>query len=298
MQPRCYRHPDREATILCQRCSKPICVECMVEAAVGFQCPSCVSSGHRETRQHRVNPGGFIPRGPQAATVSLIGANVVTYVVVLLSGGLSGTLGRYLALAPQGVCGSADGAFLFRNMTYDACITRPGLVWYPGVSSGAVWQVLTSAFLHSGVIHLGFNMMALWFLGPQLEMAVGKAKFLTLYFTSALVASVFVVWLSNPFSTTVGASGAIFGLLGTFLVLTIKQGSDYRPFLIWLGLNVAFTFTSSGISWQGHLGGFVGGAAVAAIWAYLPRKRHFAAETILICVAVAAIVVKAFAVDL
>jgi membrane associated rhomboid family serine protease len=144
-----------------------------------------------------------------------------------------------------------------------------------GVSDGAFWQLLTSMFTHVDLLHIGFNMLALWFLGPQLEAAIGRSRFLALYFVSGLVGSAFVYWLAPIHTSTVGASGAIFGLMGALLVLAIKVRADFSPILMWLGLNVVLTVVGRGfISWQGHLGGLVGGLLVALVIAYSPRKQR------------------------
>ncbi|MGH3371583.1 MAG: rhomboid family intramembrane serine protease, partial [Nocardioidaceae bacterium] len=142
-----------------------------------------------------------------------------------------------------------------------------------GVADGAYWQLLTSMFTHVDLMHIGFNMLALWFLGPQLEAAVGRTRFLALYLLSGLAGSTFVYWLTPEFTPTVGASGAIFGLMGALLIVAIRLRADYSQILLWLGLNVAITVFGRGlISWQGHLGGLVGGVLIALVLAYAPRS--------------------------
>jgi len=143
-----------------------------------------------------------------------------------------------------------------------------------GVSDGAYWQLMTSAFTHVQVWHIGFNMLALWVLGPQLELALGRVRFLALYLLSALTGSVAVYWFSATNSSTVGASGAIFGLMGALLVIAYKVRGDVQQIMIWIGINAVLTFTVSDISWQGHLGGFLGGVAIAGLLAYAPRERR------------------------
>jgi membrane associated rhomboid family serine protease len=133
---------------------------------------------------------------------------------------------------------------------------------------------MTSAFTHVQVWHIGFNMLALWVLGPQLELALGRTRFLALYLLSALTGSVAVYWFSATNSSTVGASGAIFGLMGALLVIAYKVRGDVQQIMIWIGINAVLTFTVSDISWQGHLGGFLGGVVIAGMLAYAPRKRR------------------------
>ena len=135
----------------------------------------------------------------------------------------------------------------------------------PGVSDGAYWQVVTSMFTHVAVWHIAFNMMALWVLGPQLELAIGRARFLALYFISGLAGSALVLVAGPEYGGTHGASGAVFGLMGALLVVAHKVGGDYRGVLTWIGINFLITFVFvNNISWQGHVGGFLGGLACAA----------------------------------
>ena len=251
--PVCYRHPDKETWIRCQRCEKPICPDCMRDASVGFQCPDCVKEGARSTRQGKAVYGGKRLTGnPMATTFALIAANLVGFFAIRSGGG---RVLDALALLPQS--------------------STRGFQEVEGVSGGAYWQVLTSAFSHYDVLHLGFNMLALYFLGPMLEQVLGRLRFLAVYFVSAFTASAAVMLLSNPNSQTLGASGAIFGLMGALVVVAFKVKADLRQILFWLGLNLVFTFYNTGsISWQGHLGGLIGGALTAAIIVYAPRKRR------------------------
>jgi membrane associated rhomboid family serine protease len=144
----------------------------------------------------------------------------------------------------------------------------------PGVSDGAVWQLLTSAFTHVEVWHIGFNMLALFFLGPLLESVLGRARFLAVYLVSALAGSAAVMLLASPGSQTLGASGAIFGLMGALIVVGLKVRANLQQLWFWLGLNLLFTFTAGGISWQGHLGGLLGGVLTAGVLVLSPRPRR------------------------
>jgi len=118
-------------------------------------------------------------------------------------------------------------------------------------------------------------MLALWFLGPQLELAIGRARFLALYLISALAGSTLVYWVAPVDGSTLGASGAIFGLMGALLVLAFKVGGNMQPILMWIGLNFLITVVGRGfISWEGHLGGFLGGALIALVLAYSPRSHR------------------------
>jgi membrane associated rhomboid family serine protease len=261
LTPTCYRHPDRETHIRCQRCNRPICPDCMRQAAVGFQCPDCVKEASRTTRQARTAYGGRRPTTPGLVTSTLIGINVVVFVMILATGGADGWLLPQLALIPTGAVYLVNG--------------QPQFV--DGVADGATWQLVTSMFTHVELWHIGFNMLALYVLGPQLELMLGRARFLALYLLSGLVGSAFVYWLAAERSVTVGASGALFGLMAALLIVAIKVRGDVQG-LIWLvGVNVAITIFGRGfISWQGHLGGFVGGLVLALVLVYAPRRHRTA----------------------
>lgn len=258
--PVCYLHLDREAHIRCQRCDRTICPDCMRPAAVGFQCPLCVKEGARSTRTGRTPYGGQRSGDPTLTSKVLVGINVLVWVAILATGYRASPLIDRLALTPLGAWYSGDGGSLVRVV---------------GVADGAGWQLLTSMFSHVLTMHIGFNMLALWVLGPQLELALGRARFLALYFLSGFAGSAMVMWLSAPYSSTLGASGAIFGLMGGLLVLAIKVRGDVRTLLVWIGLNAVITvFFGAAISWQGHLGGFVGGLLVGAALVYAPRAQR------------------------
>ena len=277
--PTCYRHPGKETYIRCQRCDRPICPDCMRDAAVGFQCPNCVAEGAKTTRAGRTPYGGKRTANPGVLSIGLIATHVAVWLAVLATGWKESQLVDRLALLPRGACGSEElpGAHysLFTEQTCATQTSTPGDgIWFPGVSDGAYWQLVTSGFMHVELWHIGFNMVALWFLGPQLEMVLGRARFLALYLLSALSGSALVYWLADESRGTLGASAAIFGLLGALLVVAYKVGGDVRTLLMWLGLNVVITLTIPNISWQGHLGGFVGGFLVAGVLVYAPRQRR------------------------
>ena len=231
----------------------------MRSASVGFQCPDCVKEGARSTRQAKTPYGGTRVADPRLTTFVLIGINVAVWVLILATGGRSSALIDKLALLP------ASSA---RRMP-DGSIAL-----VRGVDDGAWWQLVTSMFTHVEPLHIGFNMLALYFLGPMLETVLGRARFLAVYLVSGLVGSAVVMVFSNPHGQTLGASGAIFGLMGALVVLAVKVGGQVQTVLVWLGLNLFFTFTVSGISWQGHLGGLLGGVVLGAAIVYAPRQRR------------------------
>ncbi|MGB0099601.1 MAG: rhomboid family intramembrane serine protease [Nocardioides sp.] len=265
--PTCYRHPDRESHIRCQRCGRPICPDCMRDASVGFQCPDCVSEGAKSTRSGRTAYGGLRPTNASVTSGVLIAVNVGVWIAILLTGGGSSWLVDLLGLRPSGLCLLADGGY---DLPEAVCGPQGG-EWLPGVADGAYWQLITAGFTHVTITHIGFNMLALWVIGPQLEMAVGRTRFLALYFLSLLAGSAVVLWAAPEFQLTVGASGAIYGLFGALIVVARRVGGDMRTLWALIAVNVFITFAVPNISWQGHLGGFVGGLAVAAILVYAPR---------------------------
>lgn len=262
--PTCYRHPDREAHIRCQRCDRVICPECMRPAAVGFQCPDCVKEGAKATRSGRTAYGGLRPTDASLTSMVLIALNVGVWVAILATGGNDSRLVDWLALRPHGFCLTQGGFF---EATGLSCPSGGQL--YPGVSDGAYWQLVTAMFTHVQLWHIGFNMFALYVLGPQLELTLGRARFLALYFLSGLAGSALVYWGDRG---ALGASGAIFGLMGALLIVAIKVRGDVRGILTWIGINFVITFVFvNAISWEGHLGGFIGGTAIGAVLVYTPR---------------------------
>lgn len=247
----------------------------MRQAAVGFQCPSCVAEGRRTTRQSSATYGGARSTNPALTSQILIGINVAVWLLITATGGSTSVWVNRLALMPLGRCERLGGMAYLPGISEQQCASVAGMHWVDGVASGAWWQVVTALFTHVALMHIGFNMFALWFLGPQLEAVIGRARFLAVYLLSGLMGSAVVCWLTPGQTATVGASGAIFGLMGALLVIAVKLHADYTPILFWIGLNVALTVIGRGfISWQGHLGGLVGGALVALVLVSVPRQRR------------------------
>lgn len=270
--PTCYRHPAREAYIRCQRCERSICPDCMRDAAVGFQCPDCIKEASKGSRQNRALYGGQRSADPRLTSYVLIGINAVVWLAILATGGSRSRLTDLLALRAQGFCGPGDG-FVYDpgNPACNAVGTRD----YAGFADGAWWQLMTSVFTHVEIWHLAMNMFALFLFGPALEGIVGRARFLAVYLTGGLASSVLVLYLSNEYGSTVGASGAIFGLLGALLVTATRARVDRQWIVQNLVLGAIITVVGwRFISWQGHLGGFLGGAAAAAIIAFAPKAHR------------------------
>ncbi|HZB29838.1 MAG TPA: rhomboid family intramembrane serine protease [Streptosporangiaceae bacterium] len=238
--PSCYRHPGRETYVRCTRCDRYICPDCMRSAAVGHQCVECVRAGGRTMRQARTVFGGRVSTTP-VVTYTLIALNVVAFVLQSADRGLE----RRYALAAVAV--AFDGQYE---------------------------RLVTSAFLHYGIAHLLLNMWALYVVGQPLEQWLGRLRFSALYGLSALGGSVMVYLLSAPNTLTAGASGAVFGLFGAIFVVSKRLNYDVRGIAVLIVINLVFTFTFSGISWQGHIGGLITGSALALAYAYAPRQSR------------------------
>lgn len=265
----------------------------MRSAAVGFHCPTCVSEGAKATRSGRTAYGGRRSGNPALTSQVLIGINAAVWVLILATGwGKSEWINR-LALHARGVCDAPGGGYWPVSESQCGTSDYAGS-WSPGVSDGAPWQLVTSMFTHVEIWHIGFNMLALWILGPQLELAIGRARFLALYLVSGLGGSALVYLASGAQNPTLGASGAVFGLMAALLVVAYKVRGNTQEILIWIGLNFAITLVFIGrISWQGHLGGFLTGLVLMAVIVWAPRPRRttwqvagFAAVGVLIAVAI------------
>lgn len=258
----CYRHPDRQTGVHCSRCDRPICPDCMSAASVGFQCPECVAEGRRTTRVARTRFGGRMPSRAGTVTYVLIGINVAVFLVTSAAaggaalgfGGGTSRLFYDLALVPGGQLG--DGTV------------------FQGVAEGQYYRLLTSIFLHFGILHIAFNMYALYLLGPQLEQALGRARYLALYILAGLGGSTLSYLLGPQTEVAAGASGAIFGLFGAYYLVARRMGADTTQILVLLGINLVLSFTLPGIDVRGHIGGLLAGLAVGAALVYAPRARR------------------------
>ena len=160
------------------------------------------------------------------------------------------------------------------------------------------WRMVSAAFLHASILHLLFNMYSLFIFGPVIERLVGRGRYLVLYLLAAFGGSVAVLVLA-PTQTVVGASGAIFGLLGAFFVIQRRLGGNSTQLLILIGLNVVFGFVIPNVSWQAHIGGLLVGAAVAAIYHSTRRRDQRVVQIVSVAaVAAALIAITAVAVTL
>jgi membrane associated rhomboid family serine protease len=219
----------------------------MRSASVGFQCPDCVAEGAKTVRTPRTAFGGRVSMDTSRVTQALIGLNVVVFLLGLGVRNLADRFGN-LALGFDPATGTIQG-----------------------VAEGQYYRLLTSAFLHAGVLHILFNMFALAQIGPILEQALGRLRYLALYLLSALGGSVAAFLLAPPNQPSVGASGAIFGLFGAYYVVVRRLGGETGPIVALLVINLVITFSVPQIDWRAHIGGLVTGALLAAAFAYAPR---------------------------
>ncbi|WP_236707270.1 MULTISPECIES: rhomboid family intramembrane serine protease [unclassified Frankia] len=248
MIPHCYRHPDRETYVSCQRCGRPICPDCMRPAAVGFHCPE---EGDRSTPQRRTRTtlGGPAQVARQGlVTQILIGLCVAAYIL-------------------QGAPG-LTGRGTFNRFTGDFAMIGIRIA-----ADDQYYRLLTAAFLHAGVLHILFNMYALYLLGFQLEAILGRARYLALFVAGALGGNTLSYVLGDGFTVSVGASTAIFAFFAAYYIIARRLRVDSRQILIVLGINLAITFSFSNIDKWGHLGGLAVGAIIGLIYAYVPPRR-------------------------
>ena len=228
----CYRHPDRETGVSCSNCGRPICPECMTSTPVGMRCPECA----RQTTKVRVGQGAFASSyGKMPATIALIAINVAVFIAELAAGGA----GQF-----------SNGGQL---------ISDAGLRG-PDIANGDWWRIITGGFLHAGFLHLLLNMYVLWIAGSILEPGIGTPRFLGIYFVSLIAGSLGAL-IVDPNTLTVGASGAIFGLMAGVIVVARGRGVEQlaSQFGLFVVLNLVLTFSIPGISVGGHIGGLIGG---------------------------------------
>lgn len=251
----CYRHPERRAGVRCQRCDRPICPSCMTQASVGFHCPECVKASGQKV---------FTAK-------TLIGRPVVTQVVVALC--VAAAAYEVVRAGPQPTPPE---------------LVDLGALFGPAVAAGDWWRMITVGFLHANAIHLGFNMVVLWRLGALLEPSLGRARFVAVYAVSLLAGSLGIL-LVEPRAATVGASGAVFGLVGAAVVAQRAQGVNplEGPLGGLLMVNLLFTFLIPGISIGGHIGGLAGGLVAGWLLVDLGPRLGNRVAPLLLCVAVA-----------
>ena len=269
--PVCYRHPGRQTYVSCTRCGRPICPDCMREAAVGFQCPECVAEGRRTTAPARTAFGGSRAGYAGYVTTGLIVANVAVLLLSVLVSGAGAMFGGGL------FSGATRIHLLGGVIGPDIVLGPPTLERFPGVDSGAFYRLFTAMFIHFGPLHLLLNMWALWMFGRSLEAALGPLRFLALYLLAGLGGSVAAL-LFQPDNLTAGASGAIFGLFAALFLALRRLRRDTSSVLPVIIINLVLTFTFPGISIAGHLGGLLVGAIAGLGLAYAPRQARTAVQ--------------------
>ncbi|MDQ1726549.1 MAG: hypothetical protein QOK14_594 [Frankiaceae bacterium] len=255
----CYRHPDRLTRIRCTRCGRPICSECMIPASVGFQCPDDVREGNKSMRAAtpRTLTGARAAARPGAVTIGLIALNVVVYVI----------------------------------QQTQSNFTNRFLLWGQAVQQGESYRLLTAAFLHASITHLLVNMLSLYVVGTQVERLLGTGRYVALYLTAALGGSAASYAFQGPAAAGLGASGAIFGLLGALLVIVRRLRLDPGPLLGMVALNIALPFIVPNIDWRAHVGGLVAGAALTWAFAYAPQQARRWAHPLAVVAVLAVVVV-------
>jgi membrane associated rhomboid family serine protease len=281
--PACVRHPDRPTGLRCVRCDRPACPDCLREASVGYQCVDCVKDGGKTTRAPRTIGGAKAARSHRLLVVpTLIAINVAVFAAT--------------AIQARSIVDNSRGTLFMDGTLIPA--------W---VSDGQWWRLITSGFLHYGnyggygPVHLLFNMFALWVIGRDLEVALGRRRFLAVYLISLLGGSTSVMLFGDPGGGVAGASGAIYGLFGGIAVIVFKAKLNPTPVLTLLAINIFLSVSLPGISLLGHLGGLLAGALATAAMVYSPPARRnqiqIGACVALLVIMLLAVAVKGAALD-
>jgi membrane associated rhomboid family serine protease len=277
----CYRHPDRETGLSCSECGRPICYECMTPAPVGIRCPDHSGKAQgiqKVTRAAERAVTGVGGRRMNAVTIGLIVANVAVALVELASG--------------------SNASFTNNSIFENGSLFASGYVNSAGqplgVAHGEWWRLFTAMFLHASFFHLGVNMYSLYYVGTIMEQVIGRWRFLLLYLASGLAGSAGALVLS-PLTPTVGASGAIFGVLGGLFILErrrhIATGGQVAGLIV-LNLVITFAFAGS-ISVGGHVGGLIGGMALMVALLQFRRSALYSILAVLALTAVSLVVAYA-----
>lgn len=274
----CWWHPKRTTGLRCARCERFACTECLHEAPVGYQCDECVREARRYAKQqatvHRRagfgerTVAGAIARERVVVTPVLIVLNVLVYVATAVQTGDPMDNHSSSPLFAQWVLSAPDIAV-----------------------SDQWWRLVTSGFLHIGPLHIAVNMLALWFVGRDLERLLGWWRFAALYALSLLGGSVAVYLFDDVSRTTAGASGAVYGILGGVLVAVLRMRLNPGPVIATIVFNLAISISlASQISLLGHVGGLVTGVLVTAALVYAPARRRALLQVTVMIAVVAALV--------
>jgi len=244
----CYRHPDRETGLSCSDCGRPICADCANFGPVGIRCPDHATASGRRGPATRIRPRP-VRRAPGIALAS--GQAPVTRALIAIN------LAIYLITALQSHSSTPTGSIVNKFLLYG-----------PYVGHGDWWRLITSAFLHASILHIAFNMFALYVIGTPVEQYLGKARYIGLYFVSGLAGSAGAL-LQTPTTPVLGASGAIFGILGAMLIIEWQiTGRLAGNAMTWIVINLVISFAIPHVSWGGHVGGLIGGILVMLAYAH------------------------------
>lgn len=255
----CYRHPSEQTGVHCTRCNRPICPDCMIAAPVGYQCPECVGRSKRELGKGGGRRAVVVGARRTTASVTniLIALNVAAFVIELAVGGAGSLLNGPSA---------QELAQLGSSIPY---FSTPS-AGTGGIALGEYWRLLSSMFLHVGIIHIGLNMYGLWLFGRVLEDELGPLKMLAVYLVSGLAGGAFSYAFGSGVGG-VGASGAIYGLLGAFVAYNYRRRhmrfyrARLQAVMPWVLLNLFLSFQIKFIDWRAHVGGLVVGAVALYI---------------------------------
>lgn len=264
---RCYRHPDRETFVKCQRCGRPICGQCQTIAPVGVHCPECVREARGSVAQsarpigrrftNLVRPSG----GRPIVTYTIIGLCLVVYLLQYLTGNTNSHVTTAL--------------------------------WYAPVQTASQpYRMLTSIFIHESPLHVLLNMYSLFLVGPALESMLGRVRYLVLFLVAGFGGSVGVLLIGSPHVAVLGASGAIFGLFGVYFLIARRLGGNATQFLVVIVLNLVIGFIPGfGIAWQAHVGGLITGLGVAFVYLETRARARRPAQILLVLAIVAILIV-------
>jgi membrane associated rhomboid family serine protease len=258
----CYRHPGRETGVACSNCGRPICPDCMTNSPVGMRCPECARQTTKVRKIRSTSHRGY------EATIALIAINVIVFIA------------------------EGSGVFTLTGETNNSWLLNHGFLAAPQIEVlHQYYRLLTSGFLHLDILHIAMNMYVLFWVGRLLEPAIGRARFLAIYFTGLLAGSLGVM-IAAPLDGSAGASGAIFGLMGAAFAEAHRRGADQvrNQLVILIVINLVLTLSIPGISIGAHIGGLIGGALATLAFHQGDRMRSPAAGYAA-CVALAAIAV-------
>jgi membrane associated rhomboid family serine protease len=247
----CYRHPDRETGLSCSDCGRPICADCATFAPVGIRCPDHAGVRRGPTTKVRPRP---VRRAPGVALAS--GNAPITRVLIAIN------LAIYLLTAVQGAGLNSPGGALLNRFILVGSNTHMLFPVSDLAHDQQWWRMVTAMFLHASLLHIGFNMYALWVIGTPIEQYLGRARYLGLYFVSGLAGAAGAL-LQSPFVPVLGASGAIFGILGAMMILEWQvTGRLAGQAAALVAINLGISFVIPNISWGGHVGGLIGGILI------------------------------------